>query len=79
VPVINHVKREINAKIVYVGPPEAGKKTSLGLVHARLRPECRSEIPAGERGQTSSFSSIFSLGRSAAWTAIMSGSISMLP
>lgn len=43
-PVINHVKREINAKIVYVGPPGGGKKTSLGLVHARLRPECRSAV-----------------------------------
>jgi ABC-type branched-subunit amino acid transport system ATPase component len=44
VPVINHVKREINAKLVYVGPTGAGKKTSMNLVHARLRPECRSEV-----------------------------------
>jgi signal recognition particle receptor subunit beta len=44
VPVINHVKREINAKLVYVGPRRAGKRTSMALVHARLRPECRSDI-----------------------------------
>jgi GTPase SAR1 family protein len=44
VSVINHVKREINAKLVYVGPYGAGKKTSISLVHDRLRPECRSEV-----------------------------------
>lgn len=42
--VINHVKREINAKLVYVGPHSAGKRTSIALVHDRLRPECRSEM-----------------------------------
>lgn len=43
-PVVNHTKREINAKLVYAGPRGAGIRTSAALVHSRLRPECRSEV-----------------------------------
>jgi signal recognition particle receptor subunit beta len=52
VPVINHAKKEIHAKIVYVGPPGAGKRTCVTLIHSRLRPECRSDLKVmGEVGK----------------------------
>ncbi|MRR08214.1 MAG: GTP-binding protein, partial [Deltaproteobacteria bacterium] len=37
----NRTKREINAKIVYFGPPLAGKATTLQFIHRKLKPECR--------------------------------------
>lgn len=37
----NKTKREINAKIVYFGPPLAGKSTSLHFIHRKLKPEYR--------------------------------------
>lgn len=40
----NKTKREINAKIVYFGPPFAGKSTSLKFVHRKLKPEHRSPL-----------------------------------
>ncbi|WP_298273291.1 ADP-ribosylation factor-like protein [Geobacter sp.] len=40
----NKSKREINAKIVYFGPPYAGKSTSLKFVHRKLKPEHRSPL-----------------------------------
>jgi signal recognition particle receptor subunit beta len=48
--VINHAKREINAKIVYYGNEGVGKGTSLRYLHTRIKPELRGELksrPAG--------------------------------
>lgn len=36
--VINHAKREINAKIVYFGPPGCGKGELLRFIHQRIKP-----------------------------------------
>jgi len=36
--VINHAKREINAKIVYFGPPGCGKGDLLRFIHQRIKP-----------------------------------------
>jgi signal recognition particle receptor subunit beta len=41
---VNDSKKEINAKIVYVGPKGAGKDTALRAIYKLLRPECRSEL-----------------------------------
>lgn len=38
---VNQVKREINAKIVYFGPELAGKATNLKQVFGKLKPEFR--------------------------------------
>jgi len=40
----NDAKREINAKIVYIGPKGAGKGTALRHLYGRLNPERRSEL-----------------------------------
>lgn len=42
----NRTKKEINAKIVYCGPPFAGKSSSLLFVHKKLKPEFRGKIKA---------------------------------
>lgn len=41
---VNEAKREINAKIVYIGPKGAGKSTAIRSIYSRLRPESRSEL-----------------------------------
>jgi len=41
---VNHVKKEIHAKIVYYGPEGVGKATSLRYVHGRIRPHMRGEL-----------------------------------
>lgn len=41
---VNHAKREINAKIVYYGPEMAGKATSLRYVYDRIKPALRGEL-----------------------------------
>ncbi len=41
---INHANREINAKLVYVGPAHSGKATNLNLIHKKLKPECRGKL-----------------------------------
>lgn len=38
---VNHSKREINAKIVYYGPERTGKATSLRYVYDRIKPTLR--------------------------------------
>lgn len=48
---VNDVKREINAKIVYVGPKGSGKGTALRYIYGKLKPEYRSALkytPLGE-------------------------------
>ncbi|HEX9078618.1 MAG TPA: gliding-motility protein MglA, partial [Desulfuromonadaceae bacterium] len=42
--IINHAKREINAKIVYFGHEGAGKGTSLQYVYSRIKPSLRGEL-----------------------------------
>lgn len=41
---VNHVKREINAKIVYCGPALSGKSASMRTIHRKLKPEFRGEL-----------------------------------
>jgi signal recognition particle receptor subunit beta len=41
---VNEVKREINAKIVFVGPTGTGKSTSLQYIYKKLKPEFRSQL-----------------------------------
>ena len=38
---VNHTKRQINAKLVIFGPPCSGKKTSLSYIYRKLKPEHR--------------------------------------
>lgn len=42
----NETKQEINAKIVYFGPPAVGKSASIQFVHRKLKAEIRSPIKA---------------------------------
>jgi signal recognition particle receptor subunit beta len=42
--IINHAKKEINAKLVFFGPAAAGKATALTAVCRKLRPDCRSKL-----------------------------------
>lgn len=47
---INHSKKEINAKIIYFGPAGCGKSTALNYIYSRIKPALRGElkrIPAG--------------------------------
>jgi signal recognition particle receptor subunit beta len=41
---INHVKGEINAKIVYYGPGSAGKETNLNYIYRKIKPENRGQM-----------------------------------
>jgi signal recognition particle receptor subunit beta len=41
---VNHIKKEIHAKIVYYGLEGVGKATSLRYVHDRIRPHLRGEL-----------------------------------
>lgn len=41
---INRAKKEINAKIVYAGPGEAGKESSLQFIYRKLRAEFRGTL-----------------------------------
>lgn len=47
---VNDVKREINAKIVYVGPKGAGKTTALRYIYGKLKPDYRSELKSSQLG-----------------------------
>src|SRR6185369_5744355 len=47
---VNHAKKEINAKIVYYGPSGSGKSTALTYIYSRIRPSLRGDLkntPAG--------------------------------
>jgi signal recognition particle receptor subunit beta len=48
---VNDVKKEINAKIVYIGPKGAGKGTALRQIYSKLKPEQRSELKSMAVGQ----------------------------
>ncbi len=43
-PTYNYKSRELIAKIVFYGPGRCGKTTNLQQIHARMRPETRSEL-----------------------------------
>lgn len=43
-PTYNYKAKELVAKIVYYGPGRCGKTTNLQQVHAKMRPETRSEL-----------------------------------
>jgi len=48
--VVNHAKREINAKIIYFGPPGCGKGELFSFIHQRIKPSLCSPLksmPAG--------------------------------
>lgn len=42
--VINHSKREINAKIVLYGPPDSGKGSLFRFIHQRIKPSLCSAL-----------------------------------
>lgn len=42
--IVNHAKREINAKIVYYGPEGSGKSTSIRYIYDRIKPALRGEL-----------------------------------
>ncbi len=47
---VNHAKKEINAKIVYYGLAGSGKSTALTYIYSRIKPALRGElksVPAG--------------------------------
>lgn len=43
---VNHAKREINAKLVFYGPGLSGKGTNLNYIYRKLKPEHRSKLKA---------------------------------
>jgi len=42
--IVNHAKREINAKIVYYGPQQSGKSTLLRFIYDHIKPSLRGEF-----------------------------------
>ena len=48
--VINHSKREINAKIVYYGPEGVGKASLFRFIHQRIKPSLSGPLKAMQAG-----------------------------
>lgn len=48
---VNDAKKEINVKIVYIGPQGAGKGTAFRQIYGRLKPEFRSELKSMAFGE----------------------------
>ena len=47
---VNHAKKEINAKIVYYGPAGSGKNSALTYIYSRIKPSLRGDlknVPSG--------------------------------
>jgi hypothetical protein len=53
--IINHAKREINAKIVYYGPEGTGKQSSLQYIYDRVKPSLRGELKSPSTNNDSLF------------------------
>lgn len=51
--VINHAKREINAKVVCFGPPGSGKGELFRFIHQRIKPSLCSPLKTMPAGQDS--------------------------
>jgi hypothetical protein len=50
VALVNHIKKEIHAKVVYYGPARSGKGAALTYIYSRIKPSLRGElksVPAG--------------------------------
>lgn len=47
-PLINHPKKEINAKLVFFGPTSAGKATTLNFIYGKLKEASRGQFKAME-------------------------------
>ena len=50
---VNHAKREINAKIVYYGAEGSGKQALLTYIHERIKPSLRGELTSMKTGDDS--------------------------
>lgn len=50
---VNHAKREINAKIVYYGGEGVGKQALLTYIHDRIKPSLRGELTTMRTGDDS--------------------------
>ena len=47
-PLINHAKKEINAKLIYFGPAAAGKATNLNYIYSKLKEAARGKFKSME-------------------------------
>ncbi len=53
--VLNHEAREIQAKIVYYGPAEAGKTTNVEFIHRKLKREHRGDLQVSRAGSSAAY------------------------